>query len=202
MLVSKLTEAIIASGIVKEIERLVKILGGDSQSGSIGVGGSPKFLRTSIVDTVTGKPVQVEKNGGLAVNIQDQHSKALDLNFIQSLGATTLGVDASPGDRTITLTDATGFVGGNVIGIVCPTGEFYFGEQVGTAAGNVITLDTPIDSEFANTACTVLRATKDLAVDGSGTTQVFQVGPVGGATGIELGIYLAKYGSLSLESFD
>jgi len=130
----------------------------------------------------------LESNGAIPVNIQDQHSLALDLNFIQAQGApTTLSVQADPEDTTITLTSAVGFVDTNVVALVSSTGIFYFGKQVGAAAGNVITLDTPIDKTFA-TATTVLRAIRNMNVDGSVATQIFQVGPVGGGTSIELDI--------------
>jgi len=146
-----------------------------------------EVVRNIITDKDTGKTAQVEANGGLAVNVQDQHTLALDLKFIQSQGATTLAVTNAPGDTTLTLTDATGFVDGNVIGLFSASGTFYFGEQVGAAVGNVITIDTPMDRIY-EVGDNVLRATANLAVDGSGTTQVFQVGPVGAGTGVEIDI--------------
>ena len=146
-----------------------------------------EVVKTVIVDAVTGITAQVESNGALAVNIQDQHSLALDLRFIQSQGATTVATATVAEDTTLDLTSSAGFVDGNVVGIFSATGIFYFGKQVGAPAGNVITLDTPIDKVFA-IGDNVIRATDNLAVDGSGTTQVFQVGPVGGATAVEIDI--------------
>lgn len=143
------------------------------------------------IDSENPLPVAImeplESNGAIPVNIQDQHSLAIDLNFIQSQGATTLSLDISAEDNTITLTDATGFVDGNVIAIFSSAGIFYFGQQVGVAAGNVITLDTPVDQDFSS-GDNVIRASRNMNVDGSGTTQIFQVGPVGSGTGIEIDI--------------
>lgn len=131
----------------------------------------------------------LESNGAIPVNIQDQHSRALDLFFIQAQGApTTLTTAAAPEDLTLDLTDATGFVAGNDIAMVNPNGTFYFARQIGAPAGNTITVDTPVDVDFAIAGTTVLRASREMAVNGAVTTQVFQVGPVGGATGIEVDI--------------
>lgn len=131
----------------------------------------------------------LESNGGMPVNIQDQHTPALDLKFIQAQGVpTTLSVDADIEDETLTLTSVTGFVDGCVVALVNPSGEFYFGKQIGAPAGSVITLDTPIDKAFASADSTVFCASDDMAVNGAVTTQVFQIGPVGGATGIEIDI--------------
>jgi len=129
----------------------------------------------------------LESNGAIPVNIQDQHSLALDLNFIKQNNITDLDGAISPEDETITLTDTTGFVDGVIVGIFSSTGIFYFGKQVGAPAGNVITLDTPVDRAFADEDA-VISATNGMNVDGSGTTQIFQVGPVGAGTGVEIDI--------------
>lgn len=132
-----------------------------------------------ITDETTGKTAAVETNGGLAVNIQDQHSLALDLRFIQAQGPpTTLSVQANPDDKTITVVSTTNFVAGNTVGIFSDTGFFYFGKQIGAPAGNVISLDTPVDRMFI-IGSNVLTAIDNLNVDGSITTQIFQIGPIG-----------------------
>jgi hypothetical protein len=143
--------------------------------------------KTQIVDSV-GTVWGLEPNGGMPVNLQDQTSRILDLEFIQQQGATTtLAADADPEDTTITLTDATGFVAGNVVAIFTTGGDFYFGEQIGAAAGSVITLDTPIDVLFES-GSSVIRASNEMAVNGAITTQIFQIGPVGAGTGIEVDV--------------
>jgi len=129
----------------------------------------------------------VESNGALAVNIQDQHSLALDLFFIQQQEITTLSLNATENNNEITLTDITGFTDGTYVGIFSATGIFYFGEQIGAAAGNTITLDTPLDKNFTSGSF-VIAATRNLNVNGAITPQVFQVGPVGGQTGVEIDI--------------
>ena len=129
-----------------------------------------------------------ESNGGVPVNVQDQHSKMLDLDFIRSLGATTLAANAEPNDRTITLTDATGFSAGDVIGVFSAgTGLFYFGEQIGASAGNVITLDTLMDRQHL-AGSNVIRATRNLAsIAGSaGSPIIYQIGPIGAILEIDI----------------
>lgn len=136
----------------------------------------------------TGVQAQIELNGGLAVNIQDQHSLALNLTFIQSQGVTTLVNDVNVENTELTLTSSAGFVAGNVIGLFNPSGIFYFGGQVGAPVGAVITLDTPIDKVFESSNTTVIRAVRNMAVNGAVTTQIFQIGPVGVGTSVELDI--------------
>ena len=130
---------------------------------------------------------RVEVNGGLAVNVQDQHTTALDLRFIQPQGApTTLTVETVPEDMTVTVASTVGFVAGNIVGIFSGTGVFYFGRQIGAPAGNVITLDTPIDKVFTTALSAVITAIDGMNVNGAITTQVFQIGPIG--TTIEVDI--------------
>jgi hypothetical protein len=130
----------------------------------------------------------LENNGAIPVNIQDQTSKALDLDFIQAQGSpTTLSVIAAAGDTQLTLTDATGFVDGNVVGILSGgAGLFYFGTQIGAPVGNVITIDTPIDQSFA-IGSTVIRASAAMNVNGSlASPQIFQIGPIGTAIEVDI----------------
>lgn len=135
----------------------------------------------------SGDELFLESNGGVPVNVQDQHSKMIDLYFIQSQGATTLAADVAADAYTLELVDATGFVDGNYVGVFSPTGIFYFGTQLGAPVGNLITLDTPLDNNFPS-GSNVIRGTRDMNVDGSGTRQIFQIGPVGGTTDIEVDI--------------
>jgi hypothetical protein len=129
-----------------------------------------------------------ESNGAIPVNVQDQHTRALDLKFLKTTAAiTTLSSAASKGDRTIDVTVTTGFIAGVTVGLSTPEGLFYFGEQVGAISGNTVTLDTPLDKDYPAGA-NAFPASHNMNVDGSTTPQVFQVGPVGLATGISVDI--------------
>ena len=78
-----------------------------------------------------------ESNGAIPVNVQDQHSRALDLRFIKALASpTTLSAQADPEDTSITVTSTTGFADGVTVAIFTSTGDFYFGEQVGAVSGS------------------------------------------------------------------
>ncbi len=107
-------------------------------------------------------------------------SKTLDLDFIQAQGApTTLASDTAIDNTTITLTDPTGFIDKNIVGVFSSGGEFYFASQIGAPAGNVITVDTPLDNIFLS-GSNVLRASNNMAVNGTlNSPQIFQIGPIG-----------------------
>lgn len=128
-------------------------------------------------------------NRGLDVNIQDQTTRPIDLYFSQALGApTTLASPASTNDLTLSLTSSANFVDGAYIGILdAATGSFYFGTQVGAPVGNTVSIDTPIDFPFT-AGSTVIPTTTNMVVDGSTTTQVFQIGPIGAQAGISVDI--------------
>jgi hypothetical protein len=121
------------------------------------------------------------------VVLESNSTVPLDLYFIQTAGTpTTLLAATAVDDRTITLTSTTGFVDGTFIGIFDPISDrFYFGEQVGAPAGNVITLDTPLDFAF-DAGKNVLPFSRDLNVDGSSTPQTFSITVGGGDLSIEI----------------
>jgi hypothetical protein len=130
----------------------------------------------------------IEFNGAFPVNVQDQHSRSLDLKFLKVLAPiTTITAAVSPGDRELVVSDTTGFADQVVVGLSSGNGksQFYFGEQVGALVGNTVTLDTPIDRRF-DVGDNVFAATHEMNVDGSGATQIFQIGPVGVDTGLEV----------------
>lgn len=133
-----------------------------------------------ITDEVSGDTAKVT-NGGLDVNIQDQHTQAFDLHVGKgTAAATTISVATVVDAYTITVTSTTGFVAGTSILMVDFTGEAFVAHQVGAPAGNVITVDTPINRVYA--AGTLIIPTNiNMAVDGSVTRQVFAIGPIGSA---------------------
>lgn len=129
-------------------------------------------------------------NGNVEVEVQDPHTRALDLEFLRPLIAapfTTLSASASVEDKTIDVTSTTGFADGVVVGLSTAGGLFYFGHQVGAVSGSTVTLDTPLDSAFAS-GSSAFPANRNMNVNGSVTTQIFQIGPVGQGTGIAVDI--------------
>lgn len=131
-----------------------------------------------------------DSDGSLRVRSQDQTTDPIDLYFVNPLSQTTLGVDAvvDGSNRNITLTDATGFVDGNFVGLISGdgSGRFMWAVQIGAPTGNVIELQCPIDYAFPAASSSVLRTSGNMAVNGSVTTQIFQVGPVGDVIDIDV----------------
>ena len=74
-----------------------------------------------------------------------------------------------------------------LVGIFQPNGPFYYGKQIGAPIGNIIILDTPLDFTF-DAGVGVLSASDNMAVDGSGTTQIFQIGSARRESTIDLDI--------------
>ncbi len=134
--------------------------------------------------------MQVIKNGELEnvpVAIQDQHTRPLDLFFTTTAGQgapTTIAVETAIDDMQITVADDASFPDGQFFGIFGgdPTvPQFYFGTVIGTPAGNVIQVDSLMDSVFA-VGSVVLPVSKEIAVNGSVTPVTFSI-QAGGAAG-------------------
>lgn len=128
--------------------------------------------------------VPVDQEGQLAVNVHDQTTRAFDFFFGRLDNTTTLAAQADPGDLTLTLTSTTGFTDGKSAAVFAEVDDFYIGKQLGAPAGSVISLDTPVDIVLPNGSA-VAAVTTNMAVDGSVTPQIFQIGPTGpGSTAV------------------
>jgi len=133
-----------------------------------------------------------EKTGGVPVNLQDQTTRLIVAKFNNVINSTTLSVAAVKDAKTITVTSTTGFVDGRFIVLFEPVSvNFSFYVQIGAPAGNVITLDTPLDfsypiGTFVDTAIT------NLNVDGSSTTQVFGLRGTGAPPGVDLEVDITR----------
>lgn len=118
-------------------------------------------------------------SGALGVSVLCETSRLVNFPFIKSLASPTTSSGAvAIDDLTIDVTLTTGFVAGAVV-VVISGDHFYVGKQIGAVAGSTITVDTPFDYAFPS-GSVVFPANDNLAVDGSGTTQIFQIGPVSG----------------------
>ena len=125
-------------------------------------------------------PIKVTPEGEVSVSVIDQNSRSLDFFFGRLDNLTALSADADPEDMTLTIADTTDFVDGCVVGVFSlnDVDGFYLGTQLGAPVGNVITVDTPIDIPLASGSA-IAATTTNMNVDGSVTTQIFQIGPVG-----------------------
>lgn len=111
------------------------------------------------------------------------------LPFIQATGGvTTLASDVTIYDTDLDLVDSTGFVDGTHVGVfsgVSLEGRFYFGDQLGVPAVDVISMDTPLDFAF-DAGDPAIAFREEMLVDGSTTPQIFEVR----AGGVGSGVYL------------
>jgi hypothetical protein len=120
----------------------------------------------------------VETNGGLAVNVQDQHSRAFDIFFAQDVGApTTLTADVIEDAYTISVTTGHGLVQGSFFVLIDTVGQRGWTGTVITVAGdNTVNVDRPVSYAFPSVSTVVQQRTTEMNVDGSSTPQTFSVG--------------------------
>jgi hypothetical protein len=121
-------------------------------------------------------------NGGLDVNIQDQHTPALDSLFAQSvpggnftLAADTIASTVTTLVYTFTATAGHGIIIGDEIILLDVIGSRSFYAEVMNVAVDVITVDRPIDHVFLAASTLGRRVTTEMAVDGSVTPQIFSI---------------------------
>jgi hypothetical protein len=123
---------------------------------------APVTLRDS-----NGLVLKLEDNGSVPVTLQDQTTPPIVIPFSKTNNVTSLSVATAVDDYTITIATTTGFVDGSFIIISNVTTErYWFGYQVGAPAGNIITVDRPLDSIFP-IGTQVTAGSTNLNVNGS-----------------------------------
>ncbi len=141
-----------------------------------------------------GKKAMAVTGGGVGLDIvrQSNTSPWNDFFFVQANGAPTTTTAAVPtaGDtRLLTVASVANISVGDWIGVFSAgtTAERYYWAAVEAINGLVLTMDTLIDYTFPIGA-TVLSTTKNMAVNGSVTPQVFaiQAGGAGGKLEIDI----------------
>lgn len=132
------------------------------------------FKATKIIDS-SGDSWELESNGAMPVNIQDQTSVIVDVYMCQLINAVTLASNTTIDTYDVTLVAGHGVVVGNIL--CFKEGASFFQAEVLTVVTNTITLDRPLDFAFT-TAAVVERTTNDMNVDGSVTRQIFRISPV------------------------
>ena len=126
------------------------------------------------------KFVNVESNGGVAVNIQDQTTEPQVTYFIRSIGTFTLSQDVAAStvttlNKTIELTAGHSIVAGDEILLLnVSTGKDFYAEAVSVTT-NTVTLDRPIDADFPSALALGREVSSQMAVDGSTTPVIFTV---------------------------
>jgi len=127
-----------------------------------------------------------QTNGGLDVQLQDQHTPAIIAKFNQVLNSTVTVGAVAIGDRVVTLDDVTSVAVGTYLIFFNPTSvRFMVATVTGIGSSPVFNIDTPFDFAFpGGTYCDVTNT--NMNVDGSSTPVVFGLRGVGSPPGIEL----------------
>lgn len=137
-------------------------------------------------------PSFVKSKNKVDVNLQDQVTRPIIVKFNQVSNSTTLAALAVKGAYTINVTSTTGFTDGKYIILFDPASEnFSFYIQVGAVAGQIVTLDTPVD--FAYPAGTFVdTAITNMAVDGSSSVQTFGLRGTGSPPGVDISVDITR----------
>lgn len=131
------------------------------------------------------KNISIETNGGLAVNIQDQHSYLVGALMAQVQGSPmTLAASTVIDSYTVTMTTGHTFTAGDEFLVV--EGDESFHALVVSVSVDVLTFNQPVDAVFT-TSAVVVEVSSNLNVDGSSTPQDFGI-TIGGSASIELDI--------------
>jgi hypothetical protein len=109
------------------------------------------------------------------VNIQDQTSKVKIQPFKNITNTTTLSIEAVPDEITITVASPAGFEIGKNLSIYCLGADTCYNATITNVAGNVVTLDTPLDFPYSVADATIAVGSIDLNIDGSSTSQIYSV---------------------------
>lgn len=113
-------------------------------------------------------------DGTIDIAWQDQHTLIVDHYFHKNLGSVTIASDTAIDDLVISFENGHGIQVGEVINFK-EDSRFTQLETI-SVSSNDITFDSPLDYPYT-TAAFVHRGNKNLAIDGSSTTQTFSVRP-------------------------
>lgn len=130
-------------------------------------------------------------NGGLDVNVQDQTTPAVIQKFNQVTNSTTLTAPVVLYSYTITVASNAGIVLGSHLVLFSPDLVRFTSVDVIGISGNVITVDSQLDAAYP--AGTFVDVTfTNMAVNGSGTPQVFGLRGLGTPEGVELTVDITR----------
>lgn len=119
-----------------------------------------------------GTLVQLENNGGVPTNIQDQTTSPLMIYFNKEIATTTLALDVAVGASSFTVANPAGFAVGNIASLFNQSGGYFSYGRIIDVTGSVITIDTPVDLPYL-AGMLVSTNLIGLNVNGSVTPQVF-----------------------------
>ena len=121
--------------------------------------------------------IELESNGGVPVNIQDQTTRPFDIQVNQILSiAYSIAVSPTMNTNIVILNTTSGLSIGDKIAFLEQNGmpHIYFGFIV-AISGNNITMNSPVPFNFTPLVSTVFTFDNQLNVDGSTTPIVFSL---------------------------
>jgi len=122
-----------------------------------------------------GTPLHISDKHAAHVTVEDNTEDLVNGMLSQLVGIPhTLGADAVIDSYDITLSAGHPFSNNDFI--VLAEDDRIFQAQALNVAGNVLTLDSPMDYEYPSAGTFVGKVINDLSVDGSTTRQVFSIG--------------------------
>ena len=131
--------------------------------------------RSIIYDLINDRQLELETNGSVPVTLQDQTTPAVIVYANQVAATTTIAVaPVAVDDYTIEVASITGIIVGHYLGIFSLITNRYYAGIILDITDNVITLDTPLDSDF-EIGDTVGSGIRDLSVNGSVTPEIFSL---------------------------
>jgi len=134
-------------------------------------------INNRIVDS-SGSVWELELNGAMPVNIQDQTTPPVDDYFLQSIGNFTISSDtvaATPTTvpKTFEANSGHGIIVTDEILLLDVAQNKNFYSNVTSVSINTIVVDKPMDETFASDTTLGRIVTSEMAVDGSSTPQIF-----------------------------
>jgi hypothetical protein len=142
-----------------------------------------QYILKAVVDTIgrfwqaftivneSGEPVRVT-NGGLDVNIQDQHTPVIIASMSNEQASTLLASQLAIDDYSFDVDDVTDFVVGQYLSIFNIAANRFFLGTILTISDPTITVDTPMDFAYP-VGSFVTGGDRNMNVDGSGTPIIF-----------------------------
>jgi hypothetical protein len=135
--------------------------------------------RSRVIDG-SGNEWNIDPRGNGDVKLADQATPPIDTYFAQSVSNFTISSDTGVSDitaaslvYTFNATTGHGIVATNEIILLDVASDRSLLAEVTNVAGDVITIDRPIDHDFKSTTTLGRIVTTNMAVDGSTTPQIF-----------------------------
>jgi len=129
---------------------------------------------------INGLPLETSnrENTAVKVFVQDQTSPVLSVPFLQSRQTVALAADTVVNSNTVTLAGGHGALVGEILEIAETGTNLFYQASILGVAGDVITLDQPINRIYAVSNSLSLLSVRDMLVDGSTSPQVFSILPL------------------------